>query len=332
MAGKRWSKIVAGLMVAAVLSLTAAAGSGAEGEPDTGAFNAFNLRGSDGYRMIVWAASGKGYRDGQVLILVGRRTESVGYFAPAEVTDTRVTADLGAFGEIDVTFQPSGERGVEHPVCDRSQRVTYDKGSYVGTIDLHGEEGYTQVHETSVPLTLHPFIDFICGSSGSGESRGHGLPGARLRAGVKFGEGEAVEMQANQNRPGAQVRVSISTKEKRDRVHIFRQAAFTYPASSFDFSSSLSAASFSPSTPFSGAARFLRHARPSNRWTGNLAVDLPGRSGVSLTGSRFDAGLAHARYIERRSRGRIGRLNLLSWPSTKPSPTVFATPSPLARR
>jgi hypothetical protein len=319
-----------GLALAALAVLTGAqaAPASAEGEPDSGAFNAFNLKASNGYRIVVLAVSDKGYRNGQVLVLVGRKRQGVTYFAPAKVTDTSVEADLGAFGEIDVTFQPSGERGVAHPVCDRSQRATYDKGSYVGTIDLHGEEGYTRARTTSAPFTLHPLIDFVC--SGSSETWGRGLPGARLRAQAKFGEGEAIEIQANQNSPGARVRVSATTKERRDRIHIFREISFTYPATALDWTPNLGTATLAPPAPFSGVARYRRNAKPGNQWTGNLEADFPGRSDVSLTGARFDPSLVHARF----TKGTIhrDRPNLLAWPSTKLLPIASATSSPPALR
>jgi hypothetical protein len=289
---------------AALLAVVPAAS--AEGEPDTGAFNAFKLKGSNGYRVMVWAFSQKRYRHGEVFIVVSRKDRAVLYSAPAKVTDTRVDAALGPLGEIDVTFQPSGERGIDHPVCDRSQRTTYDKGSYVGMIDFRGEEGYTRVRATSVPYSLHPFIDFICGGAGSGEAVGRGLPGARLRARAKTGQGEVLELQANQNRPGARVKVSVSTKERRDRIHIFREASFVYPATSLGFAPDLGVATLAPPSPFSGAALYRRVAKPANRWTGNLVVDLPGRSGVSLTGSRFDAGLVPAQLIDFRDEKTAG--------------------------
>lgn len=299
----------------------------AEGEPDTGAFNAFNLEGSNGYRLVVWAISSKVYRRGQVLIFASRKRETVVYLAPAKVTDTSVEADLGSLGEIYVTFQPSGERGVAHPVCDPSQRATYEKGSYVGTIEFRGEEGYTQVRASSVPYSLHPYIDLLCSSYSIGEVWGRGTPGARLRARMKDGR-KRIELQVNQNRPGARVKVSASTDERRGRVFISREVTFSYPAPSFDFAPDLRAASFAPPAPFSGSALYLRDAAPANRWTGNLALDFPGHSNVSLTGARFRTNLVHARLTKDTIHRH--RPNLLAWPSTKPSPIGSATSSLLA--
>lgn len=326
-----------GLLALALLALAAVAGvhaapAAAEGEPDTGAFNAFNLKGSNGYRIMAWAISGKGYRNGQVLILAGRRRQGVVYLAPAKVTDTSVEAGLGALGEIDVTFQPSGVKGVEHPVCDPSQKASYDKGSYMGEIEFHGEEGYTDVSTTHAAYSLHPYIDFICSGSSSGEYVGRFEPGARLALRLRRGD-ERISMQVNQNRPGARVRVRASLDERRGRIYITRDLNLTQPASSFDFAPDMSAAALAPPAPFSGEGLYLRDAKSANRWTGDLSLDFPGRSNVLLTGSRFDASLVRARLVEESARShRLKRLTLSPWPSTKLSPIASATSSPLARR
>lgn len=319
MVGRRWSKFVAGALTVATAMLVPVPGASAEGEPDTGAFNAFNLKASHGYRVMVLASSTKEYRNGRVLIAVSRKGQEVNYFAPAQVTDTSVEADLGALGRIDVTFQPSGEKGVAHPICDRSQRVTYSRGSYVGTIDLRGEEGYTRVRAESAPYSLHPFIDFICPGYSHNETFGHGVSGARLRARMKAG-GERIELQVNQNRPGARVRIGASTDERRGEIWISREVTSFLPAASFGFAPDLRVASLRPPAPFSGSAHFLRTAAPPNRWTGSLALDFPGRSNVSLAGTRFRATLVHARLIKEDL--LEDRPNLSPWDSTNPSAIV----------
>lgn len=289
-----------------VLVGSQAAPAAAQGEPDTGAFNAFNLKGSNGYRIVVWAISGKGYRNGQVLILAGHRRQAAAYLAPAIVTDTSVEADLGPLGRFDVTFQPSGEKGVAHPVCDPSQKVSYDKGFYVGEIEFHGEEGYTDVSVTRSAFTLHPFADLICPGMSSGEYVGRFEPGARLKVRLHRGD-ERISMQVNQNRPGARVRIRASLEEKRGRIHISRELNLTEPAASFDFAPDLSAASLSPPKPFAGSGLYLRDAKATNRWTGHLTLDFPGRSNVPLTGARFDANLVRARLVEENSRPSTSR-------------------------
>jgi hypothetical protein len=278
--------------------------------------------------MVVMAVSKKGFGHGQVLLLVGRKRRGVTYLAPAQVTDTTVKANLGAIGRIDVTFQPNGEQGVTAPVCDRSQRVSYDKGDYVGTIDFRGEEGYTRVQANSAPYSLHPFIDFICPGYSRAEEVGRGIPGARLRARNRSG-GKRTELQVNQNRPGARVEISASIDERLGRIRVLREVQVDTPASAFGFAPGLRAASLDPPTPFSGSALYLREARPANRWTGNLAIDFPGHSNVSLTGTRFESSLVHARFSEETIHyDRRSRPNLLAWPSTMPSPDHAASLPP----
>jgi hypothetical protein len=291
----RWWKWTAVAAAVTTICCGAVATASAAGEPDTGAFNAFALKASNGYKLLVLASSKRGYRHGEVLILVTGKAATVSYLAPATVTDTKVEADLGGLGRIALEFVPSGSEGVDHPVCDRSQRVPYEKGSYVGTFEFHGEEGYTDVSLTEVPFSLHPWIDFICGGVGTGELSGHGLPGARLAARSQQGQ-EHLAFRAIQNRPGARVYLEASVKEERGPIRIDREVQATSPASAFEFTSDVRFAALRPDAPFSGTGAFHRNAKKANRCTGNLTVDVPGRSNVRLTGDRCQVGLAHARF------------------------------------
>ena len=202
MAGKRWSKIAAALMVAVVLSLTAATGSSAEGESDTGAFNSFRLKASNGYKVIVWAASGKGYRQGRALFLVSSKRDAAGYFVPALVTATTVRADLGDLGAIDVSFRPSGERGWIIPSAMRGSGCVTRRAPTSARSTSTARRDSPRRMPKPLALSLHPFIDFIC--AGSGEGRGAGFPGAALLVRSKA-RADRVTLQVNQNRPGARV-------------------------------------------------------------------------------------------------------------------------------
>jgi len=291
----RWGKCAVVAAIAIAICCGAAATANAAGEPDTGAFNAFTLKASNGYKMLVLAFSNRGYRHGEVVLLVSRKGRNVSYLAPATVTDSKVEADLGRLGRIALEFAPSSIEGIDHPACDRSQQVPYEKGLYVGTFEFHGEEGYTDASLTEVPFSLHPWIDFVCGGAGTGELSGHGLPGARLTARSKQGQ-ESLAFKAIQNRPGARVYLEASVKEERGPIRIDREVQATSPASALEFTSDVRFAALRPDTPFAGAGIFHRNAEEANRWTGNLTVDFPGRSNVRLTGDRFQAGLAHARF------------------------------------
>jgi hypothetical protein len=292
MVRRRWGKIAVLLLSAAAALATTVPAASAEGEPDSGAFNAFAVKASNGYKMRVLAVSRKGYRNGEVLILVGGKGRSVSYSAPATVTDTRIHAELGALGRIDVEFVASGQETARSS-CDPADELTYENGSYVGTVEFRGEEGFTGVTATSVPLWMRLLVDFGCFSVGNGELSGSQLLGARLRARKRL-EDRSLMLQVNQNRPGARVWTEAAIEEKRGQIRIAREVEQAYPATSFDFDPKLRFATLRPPPPFSGAALFLRDAKPGNSWRGNLVVDFPGNSNVALAGSRFHSSLVHA--------------------------------------
>jgi hypothetical protein len=324
-------------LVALALAFGAqAAPAAAEGEADTGAFGAFRLKGSNGYSALVMALSRPRFKHGEILVIVGRRAErgfeSVLYFAPAKVLPETIDADLGPVGEISVRFEPSGPPERVHASCKRGGSVTYEPGAWVGTIEFTGEEGFTEAHVSRSKAIPSPFLDAGCGATGIGETSGHGVRGARLIARSATAK-RAIYLQANKNHQNARVRVEASVDERRGKLIVSREVARFFPVAAFDFDSSLRSAELSPSVPFSGSASFHRNAKPANRWTGNLSVDLPGRANVSLAGYRFKSVLGHwERSEERRTYDRSRRPSLLPWPSTKPSPIASAMSSPLALR
>jgi hypothetical protein len=327
--GERWSKFLAVGLALWVAGLVPVAPASALGERGTGGFAAFNLKASNGYAMHVIASSKPGFRQGKILIWLAGNHSSVLYVVPGTVTDTRIAANLGALGLVDLAFEPSGKEGEAAPACQPEDKFSYEDGAYAGQFDFHGEEGYAAVTATRTPLSLHPYIDFICGGLGIGETFGHGIRGARLTATARKESGR-VSLQANQNHSGARVKMRASIDERHGRILVHRDIHHTSPASAFHFDPKLRAAILTPPTPFSGFASYRRNAKRTNGWTGNLTVDFPGHSRVSLTGAGFAAHLRHARLTE--TRFRRSRSSLSAWPSTKPSPLAFATPSPLALR
>jgi hypothetical protein len=293
--GDRRSKIVVAVLSLWVALLCAPAVAPAAGDPRSGGYGFFELEASNGYSVVVLAGSEKGYEQGELVLLVRGEDGFVAYLAPATVTDTKIEADLGALGGIAVEFEPSGAKGKE--ACDGKQ-VPYDKGAYVGTIEFHGEEGYTDLSATRARFTLRPALDGICGPPATfGESSGPGLPGAGLLAKARLQNG-SIALKANQNRPGARVRVRAAIGEKRGQIRIHREVGSFYPAGAFHFDPRLRSASLSPSAPFSGSAVYRRHAQPANRWTGSLSVDFPGRSDIPLTGARFRSNLYPAHFTQ----------------------------------
>lgn len=316
----------------ATFLLFAGAARGA-GEFDTGGFNEFKVRGSNGYTIVVLASSRQGFRHGQVLILVSRRGRFVAYLAPALVTDTRIDADLGRLGRIALHFEPSGKQERTAPACQPNSKQAYEAGDYVGEFAFRGEEGFTRVVANRFHFSLHPLLDLICGGPGTSETFGPGLPGARLTARGQVGKAK-VDLRVIENRPGALVNVEASLWERSGRVRIQRVLEGSFAARAFSFDADLRTAVLHPPAPFAGAAVFRRTAAKPNRWRGSLTVDFPGRSNVNLTGRNFNAHLVHARLTREGTfyPERPARPNLPPWPSTNPLPTASAMSWLLAPR
>lgn len=241
----------------------------------------FKLKASNGYSILALAASERADGRGDIALIVYRKGSSVVYGAPATVTPTKLEADLGSLGRISLDIAPSGVKRTLRSRCG-GEHTTFEPHSYRGTFEFHGEEGYTEASAT----TLHEYsrfvVDLVCGGVGGEETNGRGLPGARLR--LHRGKGhDRTDLQVNKNRPGARTRLEVEVHEKRQRIGISRATTLWAGAAAFRYDPLLRTATLAPPLAFSGHATFYRNATGSNRWIGNLAVDLPGRSDVSLT-------------------------------------------------
>jgi hypothetical protein len=225
----------------AVLSLVALASSGAFLAPPTasadvvGAAGAFTLHGSNGFRIAVLAYSRRADGRGEVLIFVGRRHAGVSYFAPANVTDGHIEADLGGLGTIAAQFVPNGHIEKEESPCE-DEPTQFEAGAYQGTIKFRGEEAYTEASATRVRAEIKPFLAFGCFGSGEGETIGRGLPGAGLK--VRSAAHNLV-LQVNKNRPGAKVLYQAEMHERRGKIAITRSVGGVARSGAFVFSMTL---------------------------------------------------------------------------------------------
>jgi hypothetical protein len=283
--------LVATAALAACLAVPAAARCDV-----VGAEGAFTLHGSHGYSITVLAYSRRADGRGEALVFVYRKRASVTYAAPATVTDARIEADLSSVGEISVAFVPSGSIAEERSACVKDDFVQFDAGTYQGTIEFHGEEGYTEASAIQVPTEFKPFLDLICFGHGTTETTvfGGDMPGARLRV-RSVAPGRHLSVQFNENRPGARMTFEAQTSERHEGIAISRSIQGVTPGGAFAFGDDLRAARLDPPAPFSGAAAFHRNAARRNRWAGSLAIDFPGRSNVPLTGPGFRTTLVPVR-------------------------------------
>jgi hypothetical protein len=246
----------------------------------------FQLAGSNGYNITVGAVPARKGSPGSVIIIVAGKNQGVTYRAPATVTETSIQADLGALGAIAVTFQRSGMAATAG--CDGDE-VRFDSGRYEGTIEFHGEEGYTGVAATSVPGNIDFWLAVVCGETFSSGSYGN----SRARGAELHIRNPALgpEMSVSKSRPDAAARISVAVSEYNDGIAIERFTGFRMPAGDFTFDRRLRTATVRPPAPFAGAASFDRGKKAGQRWKGNLTVDMPGRADVPLTGSALRASL-----------------------------------------
>ena len=286
---------MAGLVLVCVAALLAPAEAGAVDSDLKHAF-AFKLDGSNGYSILAYAANERADGQGEIVLFVTRKGESATYQAPALLTATSVKASLGALGKVSLEVTPSGRKKKlrPRPQCREQQRgVTYEPVRFSGSFEFHGEGGYTEVTSEAPTEYTRFFADLSCLRVGRGElTRGH-LPGARLRV-RSVGERFRFELQANKNRPDKRSRFEVAVREERGPIAITRGTKVWLGSAAFQYDPLLETATLHPPAPFSGRANFYRRLAPENRWSGNLAVDLPGRPDVPLTGPEIQATLVPA--------------------------------------
>jgi hypothetical protein len=262
----------------------------------------FKLHGSHGYTISAIAYSGGGGEKGTIELTASRRGEVASYRAPASVTADAVQADLGSIAKVNVIRRPSAREKTVHPKCLGGAQ-TYEPGTYEGLIEFNGEKGYTRARESRVaqmPAWLVFSSHGPCGS-GYGEVSGPGEPGARLR-GISFAGGRSLSFQVNKNGPRARTVFTASLKERLGGIRIERTVGGEASPSAFRFGQHLRTATLSPPAPFSGSASLDRSKDSfSPIWTGDLALDFPGRTAVLLAGSDVHASLVHARFTRSNS-------------------------------
>jgi hypothetical protein len=282
--------------VVLALALTLLLPAAVQGEESTTPSpTGFQLRASDGYVFSAFAgeapaAGGEGWIG---LYLMRGQRAGVTYAAPATVSRTTIDADFGRLGSISVTRVPTGRMKTVRRGCGPGSTKPVEVERYEGTIEFHGEEGFTEVSATSAPLLEYPTF---CGSGEEGGGTpGKSLPGARLDVEKRRPEKYRLEFDAIQERPGARTAVSAEVEEHRGEMEIHRATWTWASADALHYDRRLSTATVRPPAPFAGHGSFHSSARRTHQWTGNLTLDFPGHSDVPVTGRGFWADLEHPR-------------------------------------
>lgn len=280
------------LVVAAGSFLPSGVAAAEEEPPQT---MSFQTSASDGWTFAVLAgAAPEGAEPDQGWIgiyLTRGKSEVVTYAAPATVTETSIDADLGGLGKIELTRVPTGRMKTVRTGCEPvgKERVGVDR--FEGTIEFHGEEGFTELDADSAIGDSAS----LCGGDESGGPAGKSLPGARLAVHEEHFEDLRVDFVVTKNRPSAKATVSAECEEHVGSVEIHRGIGLRAGPGALRWAHHLHQATVEPPSPFAGRATFSGGHGVGNvgRWTGDLTVDFPGHADVSLTGPGFRASLAH---------------------------------------
>jgi hypothetical protein len=297
-----------GVAVALLLALALPGGLQAAASQEPRPYGFF-VKGTHGFSLLAVAIPGsaeaarfelESYGSLGLYLVRGKNAE-VTYAVPkAKVTATSVEADLGSLGKIDVTRVHTG-RKKQVRKCGQKAQLPVDR--FEGTIEFHGEEGFTEVDATGA-TGGDLEINFCEGEGEGAVTPGKRLPGAHLRVeqSVERGgvETSSLSLDATQARPGAKTRIGAEVMEFQGEMEIHRAFSTWAGASALRYEPRhLNGATLRDAPSLSGWGHFTR--RPGSaenepgRWAGNLTVDFPGRADVPASGPGFTASLERAR-------------------------------------
>jgi hypothetical protein len=277
-------------LVAAVVPVATAAEPAAKGLEGS-----FALKGTHGFKLFALVAStGK---SGVLILSVAKKGEAATYVAHGEVTTESVAFDLGNLGRIDVAVQPNGKSETLNSKCGGGGKsTTIPSYDYVGTIEFHGEEGFTEAKTARTHLLLGTTLNkIVCSTSVSGEDFGPATPGVRIGARQTRGP----KVQLNQSHPGAGIVYGAQITEQEGTMRVERYVGGRLGAGALSYAPSLGSAVFTGAGPFEGEATYTgvhppRGSHPgSGTWRGDLKVNFPGAA-VRLAGPGFSATIIHA--------------------------------------
>jgi hypothetical protein len=258
----------------------------------------FTLKGTHGYEITV-----VGYLGGRpsVTLYAKRGHTEVEYTAPGAVTEEAMRARFGSLGSVDVHFEPSGQVREAVNYCDSTHpTVAVRLGSFVGTIDFHGERDYTAVGAThaeggvgnDLALPGEPenarCKDLAAGGDITQKAQFTSLGAASSKSHVYFSAIATTEVEGGSSPATSHVILAAGSSTKQKKMMINRSVIAEAPASDFSFDAGLDSAAVTPPAPFSGTARFRKGAGTSS-WTGSLEVPIPGLGTVALAGPGFHA-------------------------------------------
>lgn len=253
---------------------------------------AFSVRGSNGYTISVFADSDRGRS--RVLVSAVGRSGRVSVSAPADLSGEGIRADLGRYGSLDMAWRPSGQAEEGKTRCRTAPPapIWFAGGEYVGTFSFHGEDKFTEIEVGNVDGREGWWRYASCGYWVSEGYPGPGILLEAQRTTNRSAPSAYRYLSVVQNRGGGEVSFAAELGEQHGDLRVGRSAYTLARHGALRVAKDLGRAEVRPPSPFHGLGVFDRIAkRGPGTWRGNLAVDFPGRPGVSLAGQKWTASL-----------------------------------------
>jgi hypothetical protein len=296
--------VAAALALSVWLALLGPAGTAAKGaRGKTVVSPGFSLKGAGGYELQVGGTGGRVYatieKKSRAFKTSGNSFSfgdlSNTYFVRGIATRSRLEADFGPFGKVDLEFTPSGKTRQPRraQICGGQQPVE-QPGHFSGTVSFTGDHGFATFHAKRVKGRIFELSEVSCGrrvlsSRGAIIVSSGGKPEALLDASAPDGDVSfAAVANAAPERPDF-----FATEGRRyGRLLELRSAESIGDEApgAFELDEGLTAATVRPSAPFEGEASFRRETSGETTWSGTLAVPFLG-GGVQLTGGAIEASL-----------------------------------------
>ena len=262
-------------------------------------FNLINLRGSHGYRIFIYGAS----RD-QVWIVAYKGAASAAYLGRGTVSEGGVEGRIGNLGRISVRLDPDSRTEVEAngPGCNGRAPVTRT-GRFTGLIRFRGENDYTDVDSESASGFMHRSYRTVCKRSAGNRDQARKRPPTVSLSAVSRRYPRAPWFSVFKQEPPkrskfasslAEANYTVRSIERRPNLGIYRSASATSSPETFavtPLGAGPVTATVAPPPPFSGTATYEKSRDGNGTWSGDLAVELPGRGTLSLTDPTYHAKL-----------------------------------------
>ncbi|MBS1880225.1 MAG: hypothetical protein JST31_11965 [Actinobacteria bacterium] len=255
----------------------------------------FKLHGSNGYAISVQTAAARQPSRGRVSVIAKSGPASVAYVVRGSLArDDSISVRLPHVGRIAVRFEPVHVGHVQAPDNCQARPSVVEYGYFRGTIELHGERGYTEVERTSAPGTVTQSFRRVCSDAGTGGKATHVTAKFLLAGGG--GNGGVLNFTAGSFDVGSTTVGPVFTATAiRIREGMAVSTSVQARGGAADFVTSEpgapKAAEVKPPRPFEGSAAFHLISPHKSTWEGDLAVEMPGIGRVALAGPDFSSAL-----------------------------------------